>query len=146
MEQLLKQRDAKEAELNDLAKMMPQDLWNNDLDKFMEEWNELLEKDAEDAKNVASKTKNKGATAKRVQKAIKKKRGDSDDEDDDFSAAPKRKKASPKKKVQPKKEEKENVDNIEVASKPKTTKNAPPKKHKMDSEEWVILAYTQRSI
>lgn len=136
MEQLLKQRDAKEAELNDLAKMMPQNLWNNDLDQFMEEWNTLIEKDDEDAKNVASKTKNKGATSRRVQKAIKKKRGDSDDEDDDFSAAaPKRKKASPKKKTQPKKE-KENVDDIEVTkSTSKTSKKAPAKKHKIDSDK-----------
>lgn len=137
MEQLLKQRDAKETELNDLAKMMPQHLWDNDLDRFMEEWNDLIEKDAEAADRVANKTKNKGATARRVQKAIKKKRGDSDDEDDDFSAAaPKRKKASPKKKTQPKKE-KEVDDDIEVTSKStsKPTKKTPAKKHKIESDE-----------
>ncbi|TIC47232.1 DNA topoisomerase II [Wallemia mellicola] len=133
MEQLLKQRDSKEEELNNLAKLQPQDLWNVDLDKFMEEWEELLERDIEDAKKNGNKSKNKGATAKRIQKAIKKKRDD-DDDDDDFSAAPKRKKASPvKKKTQPKKEDKDNIDDIEVTS--KTTKKAPAKKHKIESDD-----------
>ncbi|EOR01319.1 DNA topoisomerase 2 [Wallemia ichthyophaga EXF-994] len=148
MEQLLKQRDAKETELNDLAKMMPQHLWDNDLDRFMEEWNDLIEKDAEAADRVANKTKNKGATARRVQKAIKKKRGDSDDEDDDFSAAaPKRKKASPKKKTQPKKE-KEVDDDIEVTSKStsKPTKKTPAKKHKIESDDESPPAKRQASV
>lgn len=144
MEQLLKQRDSKEEELNNLAKLQPQDLWNVDLDKFMEEWEELLERDIEDAKKNGNKSKNKGATAKRIQKAIKKKRDD-DDDDDDFSAAPKRKKASPvKKKTQPKKEDKDNIDDIEVTS--KTTKKAPAKKHKIESDEWVVCILRRNTL
>ena len=145
MEQLLKQRDSKEEELSNLAKLQPQDLWNVDLDKFMEEWEALLEKDIEDAKKLEKGSKNKGATAKRVQKAMKKKRGDDDDDDDDdFSAAPKRKKASPvKKKAQPK-EENDNMDDIEVTS--KTTKKAPAKKHKIESDEWVVCILRRNTL
>ena len=36
-EDLIKQRDAKQAELNALKKKTPKDLWNTDLDNFIEE-------------------------------------------------------------------------------------------------------------
>ena len=38
VERLLAERDGKEHELVALLKLTPQDIWNADLDEFMEEW------------------------------------------------------------------------------------------------------------
>lgn len=38
MEKLLKERDEREKELIDLLKLTPNDIWNKDLDDFMNEW------------------------------------------------------------------------------------------------------------
>lgn len=38
VDKLLAERDHKELELIALLKLTPQDIWNNDLDKFLEEW------------------------------------------------------------------------------------------------------------
>ncbi|GME79372.1 unnamed protein product [Ambrosiozyma monospora] len=46
-EKLLKQRDAKEAELNALLAKSAKDLWNIDLDEFLSAWEEFLKEDEE---------------------------------------------------------------------------------------------------
>lgn len=82
VQKLLQQRDAKEEELIELLKLTPQDIWNKDLDEFLEEWENCLEED--EALRKATKPKTKAAV-KRAVKARKRAKGeDTDDSEDDF--------------------------------------------------------------
>lgn len=115
MEKLLNERDVKEAELVELLKLSPQDIWNRDLDNFLAEWEVsqgasqiclhwlnvqlLLEEDISAAKS--SKPRTKGAI-KAAAKRKKKAAGEDSDESDDFVVKPAAKaKPKPKAKASP---------------------------------------------
>lgn len=74
-----------EGEIETLTKLSPKDLWNTDLDAFLEEWHRVLEED----KRVADE----GPVKKRAKKltALKKGKKKDDDEDFDEDFAPKAK-------------------------------------------------------
>lgn len=99
----MRQIGDKEDEVDALIKLTPKDLWNIDLDAFVEEWNTQLLEEAERAKKIqrmgrrASHKLGIGAS-KGGKTKKKRKMGDSDsdgDSDDDFG--PVKKKAKPKK-------------------------------------------------
>jgi DNA topoisomerase-2 len=72
--------------------LTPQDLWNTDLDAFLEEWEALLLEDEQ--KEAGNKPRKKGAvirTRKSIGKPAKRK---DDDDDDDFAADYKPKKVT----------------------------------------------------
>ncbi|WWD03111.1 hypothetical protein V865_001158 [Kwoniella europaea PYCC6329] len=131
---LLAERDAKEGELIELLKLSPQDIWNTDLDKFLEEWNILMENDALALKGLKPKTK---GAIKAAQKKKKRAAGeDTDDDEDDFKpkvatkprAKPKAAaaKASPV-KTSPSKRDSTNVSEDGVDVKPPAKKAAAAK-------------------
>lgn len=103
VEKLLRQIGDKEDEIDALIKLTPKDLWNIDLDAFVEEWNNQLVEEADRAKKIqrmGRRASHKlGIGASKGGKAKKKRKmGDSDsddDSDDDFG--PVKKKAKPKK-------------------------------------------------
>ncbi|PWN87327.1 type II DNA topoisomerase [Acaromyces ingoldii] len=119
VDRLLGQRDEKERELNVLLRRTPQNLWDEDLLRFTEEWDKMLDEDERRLKDVSKNRKNKpgGGAAKgakagaKARKVLKKKAGSDDDDDDaldldddsedEFKIAapkPKKKPASPVKK------------------------------------------------
>lgn len=51
-EKLLKQREDKEAELQRLLQLSAKDLWNTDLDDFLEGWHQFLEEDLKERNSV----------------------------------------------------------------------------------------------
>lgn len=68
-EKLLKQRDEKQEELDILLRKSAKDLWNADLDNFLEEWKIFLQDDYETrATMIPSKSTRKTAKRKRVVK------------------------------------------------------------------------------
>lgn len=71
-ESLLKVKGEKEALLNTLLQKSPKDLWEEDLEEFLVEWEKFLEKDEENRKAVTSNDANK--TNKRKRKAPVKKK------------------------------------------------------------------------
>lgn len=76
-EKLLRQRDTKENELHELLKKSAKDLWNIDLDKFVQGWHDFEEEDRfQRTKNVFKKTDKKNAKrrapAAKVAKTTKK--------------------------------------------------------------------------
>jgi DNA topoisomerase-2 len=99
VDKLLKQIGDKEAEIDALIKLTPRDLWNTDLDAFVEEWNTQLQEDADRIKKIARMDR-RGSKKLKVAgkgKGTKKRRkmGDSDSEDDSGSDfGPARKKAA----------------------------------------------------
>ena len=103
VEKLMRQIGDKEAEIDALIKLTPKDLWNIDLDAFVEEWNVQLTEEADRAKKIqrmGRRASHKlGIGASKGGKGKKKRKmGDSDseeDSDDDFG--PVKKKAKPKK-------------------------------------------------
>ncbi|OSS53917.1 hypothetical protein B5807_01170 [Epicoccum nigrum] len=103
VEKLLRQIGDKEDEIDALIKLTPKDLWNIDLDAFVEEWNVQLTEEADRAKKIqrmGRRASHKlGIGASKGGKGKKKRKmGDSDseeDSDDDFG--PVKKKAKPKK-------------------------------------------------
>lgn len=92
IDKLNQQAKAKQDQLEAFLKLTPQDLWNTDLDAFLEEWEALLYEDEQMA--ATNKPRKKGAVI-RTRKSIGKstKRKDDDDDDDDFEADYKPKKA-----------------------------------------------------
>ena len=52
VEKLMRQIGDKEAEIDALIKLTPKDLWNIDLDAFVEEWNVQLTEEADRAKKI----------------------------------------------------------------------------------------------
>jgi len=99
VEKLLKQIGEKEEEVDTLIKLSPKDIWNIDLDAFVEEWNTQLEEETKRKKKVASITRRASQKLGLAKGKGKKKRkmddSASDDSDDDFG--PVKKKAKPKK-------------------------------------------------
>ncbi|PWN25684.1 type II DNA topoisomerase [Jaminaea rosea] len=103
VDRLLAQRDERERELSALLGRTPQNLWEQDLHEFVEEWEKLLAEDERRLKDVARKTggkkaaKKTGAAARKVIKGSDDEMFD-DDSDDDFKPAPaaKAKAAAPK--------------------------------------------------
>ncbi|XP_077974403.1 DNA topoisomerase 2-alpha-like isoform X4 [Styela clava] len=57
---LLKQRDAKQKELDDLTRKTPSKLWQDDLDRFMEELEKVEKAEREEAEAEIVKSKNRG--------------------------------------------------------------------------------------
>ncbi|KAH6633212.1 DNA topoisomerase [Boeremia exigua] len=103
VEKLMKQIGDKEEEVDALIKLMPKDLWNIDLDAFVEEWNTQLLGDAERAKKIQRMgrraSQKLGIAASKGGKTKKKRKmGDSDSDDDSGSDfGPVKKKTKPKK-------------------------------------------------
>lgn len=82
-EKLLKQKDEKEGELNVLLRKSAKDLWNEDLDVFMEAWQKFLQDDEfERSKMIGGP----GSKTKKRTRKVK-------DEDEDFGAPKKKVKA-----------------------------------------------------
>jgi DNA topoisomerase-2 len=83
VDKLLKQIGEKELEIDALLKLSPKDIWTQDLDAFVEEWNTQLAEDERIAKKIANmdrRASKKLGIGARGGKATKKKRkmGDSD--------------------------------------------------------------------
>lgn len=73
-EKLLKQRDDKEDELNTLLGKSAKDLWNEDLDDFLIEWEKFLERDLQERSNlIVGKSTKKKARKQVVKKETKRK-------------------------------------------------------------------------
>jgi DNA topoisomerase-2 len=101
VEKLRKQIGDKEMEVDELIKLSPKDIWNVDLDAFVNEWNLQLEDDVKRKKKIAGITRRAshklgidGAKSKK-----KKRKADGSDSDDDSGSdfGPVKKKAKPKK-------------------------------------------------
>jgi DNA topoisomerase-2 len=102
VEKLLKQVGDKEEEIDVLIKLSPKDLWNADLEAFVEEWNTQLldeEQRMKKLKNMGRRASQKlGIGASKGGKSKKKRKmGDSDSEGSDSEFGPVKKKAKPKK-------------------------------------------------
>ncbi|WWC62083.1 uncharacterized protein I303_104673 [Kwoniella dejecticola CBS 10117] len=139
---LLAERDAKEAELIELLKLSPQDIWNTDLDKFLVEWQLCLDNDILAAKGLKPKTK--GAIKAAAKKKKRAAGEDTDDEEDDFKpkvAAKPRAKAKPKAspvKKSPVKRDSTNVSDEDIKPPSKKLAASKPKakiETKMDLDE-----------
>ena len=96
-EKLNNQIGDKQAEIDDLIKKSKEDLWNTDLDDFMEQWNYELEDEKKRRKDVSR-------LARRVSSKLRTQTGPSrkrkTDDDDEFDARPKKAKGA--KKAEPK--------------------------------------------
>lgn len=80
VQKLLAERDGKEAELLELLKLSPQDIWNQDLDAFLQEWENSLAADVALAQKTKPKTK---AQVKKITAARKRTKGEDTDESED---------------------------------------------------------------
>ncbi|KAF9935286.1 DNA topoisomerase 2 [Linnemannia zychae] len=100
VEELKKERDAKNFELKTLIDKSAYDLWNEDLDDFTVAWEELLQRDIEEAAYMGSGNKGKKSTAGRSRALGSKVVVKKVDDDDDFEDT-KPKRAAPAKKVAP---------------------------------------------
>lgn len=100
VEKLRKQIGDKEEEIDTLIKLSPKDIWNVDLDAFVDEWNTQLDEEAKRKKKIAGITRRAskklgidGAKGKKK----KRKAGETDSDDDSGSDfGPVKKKAKPK--------------------------------------------------
>jgi DNA topoisomerase-2 len=102
VEKLRKQIGDKEMEVDELIKLSPKDIWNVDLDAFVNEWNLQLEDDVKRKKKIAGMTRrasSKLGIAGGKAKGKKKRKADGSDSDDDTGSdfGPAKKKAKPKK-------------------------------------------------
>ncbi|KAH8730915.1 DNA topoisomerase [Phaeosphaeriaceae sp. PMI808] len=102
VEKLLQQIGLKEEEVDALIKLSPKDIWNVDLDAFVEEWNTQNDQEAKRKKKIAGITRRAshklGIGASKGGKKKKRKAGDSDSDDNSGSDfGPAKKKAKPKK-------------------------------------------------
>ncbi|GAB7337928.1 hypothetical protein MBLNU457_4312t1 [Dothideomycetes sp. NU457] len=100
VERLRKQIGDREEEIDTLTKKSPKDLWCEDLDDLLGEWQAQLDEDVKRAKKSASTKGGRRASAKLGigAKSKKRKMDDSFDDDSEFESAPK-KKAAPKPKA-----------------------------------------------
>jgi DNA topoisomerase II len=92
VEKLLRQIGDKEVEIDVLIKRTPKELWTEDLDNFLNEWQFQLQDEANRVKKrraVGRRVSNKLGGAGRGGKR-KRKAADSDDSDDDFMAGKKK--------------------------------------------------------
>ncbi|EOD43202.1 putative dna topoisomerase ii protein [Neofusicoccum parvum UCRNP2] len=94
VEKLLKQIGDKEAEVDILIKKSPKDLWTEDLDDFVEEYDNLLAYEENEAKKSGKKGRRASAKLRIGPNASKKRKAD--DSDDDFQLGKSKKKAAPK--------------------------------------------------
>lgn len=152
IEKLKKQAADKEAELLKLLEMTPIQMWNIDLDNFLEQWQldyqSWVDKAIEPGQ-VAKKSKRKQPTlAAMMKKAAKKEAGDEDDGDDDFKpgkaggskarkaldSKPVKKPASAAVKAEIKDEESED-DYVKPIAKKPPAKKASAKKVKSEEED-----------
>jgi DNA topoisomerase-2 len=99
VEKLLKQIGDKELEVDALIKLSPKDIWTQDLDDFVAEWNTQIEEEGNRAKKMAKivrRGSNKlGIGAPKGGKR-KKKRSEDSDSDSQSDYGPVKKKAKPK--------------------------------------------------
>jgi len=96
IEKLKKQISDKEVEVDALQKLTPKDIWTQDLDAFVEEWNTQLEDEDKRAKKTANLRRRASGRGVKGGKR-KKKRADDDSDSDEFSDyGPAKKKAKPK--------------------------------------------------
>ncbi|KAG0015996.1 DNA topoisomerase 2 [Entomortierella chlamydospora] len=98
VEELKKERDAKNAELKMLIDKSAFDLWNEDLDSFMVAWEELLQSDIDEANYMGSGNKGKKGLTGRGRGAVVGKAAIKKIEDDDDYEERKAKKAPAVKK------------------------------------------------
>ncbi|KAG8785302.1 DNA topoisomerase 2 [Serendipita sp. 397] len=97
VEKLLATAKEQEAKLLKYLVLTPQDIWNEDLDAFLEQWERVLEADIADEQHT--KPKKKAATLKTRKSLQRKNNGDyGDSDDEDFAAAAKAKKTARSKK------------------------------------------------
>ena len=97
-EKLLKQMGDKELDIDTLIKLSKEDLWNKDLDEFVQEWEYQLADEKERAKKVR-RLGVRGSSKLKTQVGATKKRKGGDDSDSDF-ATKKSKKNDPKGGIQ----------------------------------------------
>lgn len=103
VEKLRKQIGEKEDEITTLTSLSAKDIWNTDLDAFVEEWNTQLNEEGQRKKKIASMTRRAshklGIGAAGKGKGKKKRKADDSDSDDDSGSdfGPVKKKAKPKK-------------------------------------------------
>lgn len=104
VDKLLKQIGDKQMEIDALIKLTPKDLWNNDLDAFVNEWNTQLDEDTKRAKKIANigrRASQKLGIAAKGKAKKRRKMDDSDtpsDSDSDFGGPAKKKAAVSKPK------------------------------------------------
>jgi len=101
VQKLLQDVAEKELEIDELIKKSPKDLWNTELDAFIEEWRVQLEEDKKEQGTVVKRKKN-GKYGAKVTKGKKKAAGS--DESDFEASKPKRKPATAKVKTEAKKQ------------------------------------------
>lgn len=101
VEKLLKQIGDKEAEVDELQKLSAKDIWNVDLEAFVEEWHTQQDEEHKRKKKIASMTRRDsrklGIAGGKGKGKKKRKMGDSDDDDSGSDFGPTKKKAKPKK-------------------------------------------------
>jgi DNA topoisomerase-2 len=102
IEKLRKQIGDKEAEVDALQKLSPKDIWNVDLDAFVNEWNTQLDEESKRKKKIAGITRRAshklGIGAGKGAKGKKKRKADDSDSDESVSDfGPVKKKVKPKK-------------------------------------------------
>lgn len=130
---LLKQIGDKEVEVDTLIKLTPKDIWNKELDDFIDEWHHQLQEEQEEIKKgrrAGRRASSKlglgsGKPAKRKRKGI-----DDSDDDDDFTVGKKKKSATVKAVTDRAKES--NKDNNRLLSFFSKSESAPPKKEDDD--------------
>jgi DNA topoisomerase-2 len=91
---LLRQMGDKEAEIDTLIKLSPKDLWNKDLDDFINEWHTQLEDEkhrAKESRRAGRRASSKLGLAGTKPGKRKRKGGDDSDDDDDFTVGKKKK-------------------------------------------------------
>jgi DNA topoisomerase-2 len=98
VEKLRKQIGDKEEEVDALIKLSPKDIWNVDLDAFVNEWNTQLEEDVKRKKKIAGITRRASKKlgidgAKGKKKKRKSDDSDSDDSGSDFGPVKKKPKS-----------------------------------------------------
>ncbi|PPQ95649.1 hypothetical protein CVT26_008678 [Gymnopilus dilepis] len=141
IERLKAQAAEKEAELLELLEKSPKDLWNTDLDMFLQEWEkDCLEFEEKKVKDANGKKVKRKQTTLKTRKSLGT-RDDSDDDDDfkPIKAPAKRKPAEPKKpaatakgKEKAKEEEDEDVVVPKREDPPKRRAAAAAKQKKLD--------------
>jgi DNA topoisomerase-2 len=87
IDRINKQIGDREVEIDELIKLSPKDLWNKDLDDFLEEWNTQLADEQQRKKKV--RNTGRRASAKLGVGAGKGKKKRRDDDDDDFEVGKK---------------------------------------------------------
>jgi len=101
VQKLLQDVAEKELEIDELIKKSPKDLWNTELDAFIEEWRVQLEEDKKEQGTVVKRKKN-GRYGAKITKG--KKKAASSDESDFEASKPKRKPVAAKVKTEAKKQ------------------------------------------